>query len=56
MAKAKRRGSGEGSIFQRRDGRWVASVDASKPGAKRRLVCTYHPTQAEAVDGLFKLS
>ena len=55
MAKSKRRGSGEGSIYQRADGRWVSAITQSKPGEKRRQLSSYHASQAEAIVGLGKL-
>ena len=34
--KRKRRGQGEGAIFQRKDGRWVASLDLGWSDGKRQ--------------------
>jgi integrase len=48
MAKEKRRGHGEGAIFQRQDGRWVARVVV--PGGKRKDY--YTKTRKEATDKL----
>src|SRR5947207_11028309 len=39
-----KRANGEGSIYQRKDGRWAAVISL---GGKRK--CFYRPTQAEAV-------
>jgi integrase len=52
---AKKRGSGEGSIYQRSDARWVAAITVIQPGQERRQICSYHATQAEAIEGLDKL-
>src|SRR5262249_50645872 len=53
MAKkgGRRRGHNEGSIFQRADGRWVASI--SLENGKRKDV--YGSTRKEAADRLLKL-
>jgi integrase len=45
MPKQRRRGHGEGSIYQRKDGRWVAEVTLDD-GKRKQL---YAKTQAEAV-------
>lgn len=50
MAKNKRRGHGEGTIFQRKDGRWQASFVPQH--GKRQYV--YGKTQAEALEKLRK--
>jgi hypothetical protein len=42
-----RRGSGEGSVYLRSDGRWTASVEVDKRGGKRRRKVLYAPTKAE---------
>lgn len=44
---AKRRTKGDGSIFQRPDGRWVGQVNVSEPGAPRRRKTVYGATKAE---------
>ncbi len=49
MAKKKIRKHGEGTLFQRRDGRWQASF-VPKSGGKRRYV--YGKTKSEARDKL----
>ncbi len=53
---AKKRGAGEGSIYQRDDGLWVANVTigCDEAGRRRRRV-VYAPTQAEAVEKLAAL-
>src|SRR5688572_4730914 len=48
MAKEKRRGHGEGAIFQRQDGRWVARL--MLPTGKRKDM--YAKTRKEAGDKL----
>jgi integrase len=45
----KRRGHGEGSIYQRPDGRWVAMLDMGIIAGRRRRRAFYGSTQAEAV-------
>lgn len=53
---AKRRGHGEGSIYQRsRDGRWVASIDLGYVDGKRKRKRTIHRTRKEAGEALSKL-
>lgn len=42
-----RRGSGEGSVYLRSDGRWTASVELDPIGGKRRRKVLYAPTKAE---------
>ena len=45
---AKRRGHGEGAIYQRKsDGRWCASVDLGFVGGKRRRKLLYGATRKE---------
>lgn len=46
--KARRRGHGEGSIHQRKDGRWVAVVDLGYVGGKRKRKTWYRKTRKEA--------
>jgi integrase len=46
--RAKRRGNQEGSIFQRKDGRWVAQITYRGIGGVPKLVPQYFSTQAEA--------
>ena len=45
MAKGKRRGRGEGTVYQRKDGRWVAEITL-EDGKRKPL---YGKTQAEAI-------
>lgn len=47
---SKRRGPGEGSIFQRGDGRWVASIPLPSVGGKRQRRTVYGATYEEARD------
>src|SRR4051794_5461360 len=52
----RRRGYGEGSIFQRNDGRWVARIAAGYDGDGKRLRRTvYGKTKKEVQDELTKL-
>jgi integrase len=44
----KRRGHGEGSIHQRKDGRWVAVIDLGYVGGKRVRKTWYRKTRKEA--------
>lgn len=44
----KRRGHGEGSVYQRADGRWVASVDLGTVNGKRLRKTFYGRTRKEA--------
>ena len=54
---AKRRGHGEGSIRERKDGRWEVRVDIGRGAdGKRRRKSAFAPTQAEAVKLLKKLN
>src|SRR4051794_20327705 len=52
---AKRRGSGEGGIRRRSDGRWEATVDLGRLGRRRRRKYVYGRTRAEVVAKLRKL-
>jgi integrase len=52
MATAKRRGHGEGSIWQRSDGRWEARIDLGYQGGKRRRKAFYGTTRREVSDQL----
>jgi integrase len=50
---AKRRGNGEGSIYERPDGRWCGQVSIPAAlGGKARRVTVYGATRAEVVDKL----
>jgi integrase len=46
---ASRRGNGEGTVYQRKDGRWEAAGFANFPDGTRRRVRAYADTRAEAV-------
>ncbi|MBI2862279.1 MAG: site-specific integrase, partial [Chloroflexi bacterium] len=46
-----RRSNGEGSVLQRKDGRWQGSLRA---GGKR--LCVYGKTRSETVERLHKLT
>jgi len=47
-SKGRRRGHGEGSIYQRSDGRWVAVIDLGYVGGKRKRQTFYRKTRKEA--------
>ena len=51
---ATRRGSGEGSVYQRSDGKWCAVVDLGWEDGKRKRKVLYGRTRAEAFDKLKK--
>lgn len=53
----KRRANGEGSIYQRKDGRWLVTFDTGlrQPSGKRFLIYRYCDTQAAAVEVLHQL-
>jgi integrase len=54
---ARRRGRGEGSIRERKDGRWEVRVDLGRgPNGKRRRKSAFAATQAEAVKLLKRLA
>jgi integrase len=46
---SRRRGNGEGSIYQRKDGRWVASITTGKPGQRKYI---YGKTRREVQERL----
>jgi hypothetical protein len=50
----RRRNHGEGSIFQRSDGRWCAQLDLGWQGGKRLHKYIYGATAAEVQDILLK--
>lgn len=55
-SKKKRRGPGEGSIYQRKDGRWVGAVTIGRDAKGRpRRRWVYGKTQREVKDELVKL-
>jgi integrase len=51
---ARKRNAGEGSIFQRSDGRWCAQLHLGWEGGKRRRKYVYGATAAEVQDALLK--
>ena len=53
---ASRRDKGAGSIFERADGKWVASLDVSDGRAKRRRIKRVRDTKTAAKDALFDLT
>ncbi|MGH7666023.1 MAG: tyrosine-type recombinase/integrase [Candidatus Dormibacteria bacterium] len=55
MSKGRRRGSGEGSVFQRGDGLWVAALGAAWDRKGRSRKVAYARTQAEAIHRLDRL-
>jgi integrase len=55
MTGRKRRAKGEGAVFQREDGRWVAELDLGWIEGKRRRKRVYGRTQREARDKLTEL-
>lgn len=52
----KRRGHGDGAIYQRGDGRWVASLDLGYANGKRQRKVVYGKTRREAADKLKDLT
>src|SRR4051794_30597409 len=51
-ARRKHRGHGEGSVYKRADGRWVASIDLGWEGGKRRRRDLYGKTRREVAEKL----
>jgi integrase len=51
---ARKRNAGEGSIFQRLDGRWCAQLDLGWQGGKRARKYIYGATASEVQDTLLK--
>ena len=51
----RRRGKGEGSIYRRKDGQWVGSIDLGLQGGRRRRKTVYGKTQHEVRDKLRSL-
>ena len=47
-----RRGQGEGSIYQRKDGRWVAELDLGWEAGKRKRKPIYGKTRREVQEKL----
>jgi hypothetical protein len=54
-ASGKRRAKGEGGVFRRADGRWVAELDLGWVEGKRRRRRVYGRTRREALDKLNEL-
>ena len=54
-AKNKRRGQGEGSIFSRKDGSWIAQIDLGFIDGKRCRPLRRCKTQREAIEALTQL-
>jgi len=52
---ARKRNAGEGSIFERRDGRWCAQLNLGWEGGKRRRKFIYGATAQEVQDALLKV-
>jgi len=50
--KKRRRGHGEGSIYQCQNGRWVACLDLGNVDGKRRRIVRYADTRKEAAEKL----
>lgn len=51
---AGRRGAGEGSITQRKDGRWEGKIDLGYVNGKRKRVSIYGKTRSEVRDKMTK--
>jgi integrase len=49
-----RRGHGEGSIFQRKDGRWVGTLNLGWQDGKRARKSFYGRTRREVAEALTK--
>jgi integrase len=54
MTMARKRNAGEGSIFERSDGRWSAQLNLGRESGKRRRRYIYGATAAEVQDALLK--
>jgi integrase len=54
MMMARKRNAGEGSIFERSDGRWCAQLDRGWEGGKRRRKYVYGATAQEVRDQLLQ--
>jgi hypothetical protein len=52
MAKVRKRGQGEGSIYKRADGRWVAVLNLGYQNGKLKRKYYYGQTRSEAADQL----
>lgn len=55
MTTRRRRGAGEGSVYQRKDGKWVAELDLGWVDGKRLRKQSYARTQREALGKLTDL-
>jgi integrase len=51
---ARKRNAGEGSIFQRSDGRWCAQLDLGWQNGRRKRKCIYGATATEVQQALLK--
>lgn len=49
VAKKRRRGHGEGSVYQRKDGRWTATIDLGWIDGKRKRKTFYGDTQRDVL-------
>jgi integrase len=54
MAKSRKRNQNEGSIFQRKDGRWCATIDLGWENGKRKRKSFYGVTAADVQERLLK--
>jgi integrase len=52
MAKSRRRGQGEGTIFQRKDGRWCGMISDGFRGGKRKRIPFYGATAKDVQDAM----
>lgn len=55
MSKGGRRGSGEGAIHKRADGRWEARIDLGWVDGKRKRKSVYGTTHREVTEKLRRL-
>lgn len=53
--KQRRRAKGEGSIYQRKDGRWVGKIPVMTVNGKSTTRCVYGKTQRETLDKFNKM-
>ena len=53
--KSKARADGEGSLFQRKDGAWIAQIAAQTPDGSRKIIQRVRQTQGAARRELTKL-
>lgn len=54
MAKKTRRSHGEGSVYRRSDGRWVAAIDLGWIDGKRRRKTVYGATEREVLASVMR--